>query len=232
MKDYKPKVVLARLKTGGKTVEQIRDELKGQGFTWNQFKHMKESYDLFDGLELYLSLWAYDGHSAWHLYNWKPEDDERVMNAIYHAEQFNPFPAYLKDYENLWQTGRRKHMTQGACSRFRWMQRKFWKYYRRRKTTLTMRKCERQSTRRRKKVTSAAGVGEQQRKIASTIKEDEYYLDAAVEGRRPSEMMNAGIMVPFWYCVWWHHTHGCNNWRRRNALPMIKRYRGRKTRWF
>ena len=55
MKDYKPKVVLARLKTGGKTVEQIRDELKGQGFTWNQFKHMKESYDLFDGLELYLS---------------------------------------------------------------------------------------------------------------------------------------------------------------------------------
>ena len=101
MKDYKPKVVLARLKTGGKTVEQIRDELKGQGFTWNQFKHMKESYDLFDGLELYLSLWAYDGHSAWHLYNWKQEDDERVMNAIYHAEQFNPFPAYLKDYEKF-----------------------------------------------------------------------------------------------------------------------------------
>lgn len=101
MKDYKPKVVLAKLQTGGKTVEQIRDELKGQGFTWNQFKHMKESYDLFDGLELYLSLWAYDGHSAWHLYNWKPEDDERVMNAIYHAEQFNPFPAYLKDYEKF-----------------------------------------------------------------------------------------------------------------------------------
>lgn len=96
MKDYKPKVVLARLKTGGKTVEQIRDELKGQGFTWNQFKHMKESYDLFDGLELYLSLWAYDGHSAWHLYNWKQEDDERVMNAIYHAEQFNPFPCIFE----------------------------------------------------------------------------------------------------------------------------------------
>ena len=214
MKDYKPKVVLARLKTGGKTVEQIRDELKGQGFTWNQFKHMKESYDLFDGLELYLSLWAYDGHSAWHLYNWKQEDDERVMNAIYHAEQFNPFPAYLKDYEKFVADWKAETYDPGCVF------------------TLPLDAAEvLQSTRQRKKVTSAAGAGGHQREAATVIKEDEYYLEAALEGRRPSEMMNAGIMVPLWYLSWWLNTYGCNNWRRRNTLPMIKRYKGRKLGW-
>lgn len=70
-----------------------------------------------------------------------------------------------------------------------------------------------------------------QREAATVIKEDEYYLEAALEGRRPSEMMNAGIMVPLWYLSWWLNTYGCNNWRRRNALPMIKRYKGRKLGW-
>ena len=53
---------------------------------------------------------------------------------------------------------------------------------------MTMKKCRRQSTRQRKKVTSAAGARGHQREAATVIKEDEYYLEAALEGRRPSEM--------------------------------------------
>lgn len=83
-----------------------------------------------------------------------------------------------------------------------------------------------------KKRKHRSGAAGQQRETASIIKDNEYYFEAAKTGRRPSEMINAGIMVPFWYISWWLNTYGCNNWRKRNGLPMVRRYKGRKPRWF
>lgn len=88
---YLPKVALVRLHTAGKEVKDYRQELKGQGFTTNQFKHMKKADELWDGLELWVSMWNYDNHESWHLWNWKKEDDNRVMLAMYEAEQYHPF---------------------------------------------------------------------------------------------------------------------------------------------
>lgn len=105
---YLPKVAYVRLHTAGKTAKDYQQELKGQGFTFNQFKHMAKSDEYFDGLELWASMWNYDNHESWHLWNWKKEDDNRVMLAMYEAEQFNPYAQYIDDFEGFkadWEAG-------------------------------------------------------------------------------------------------------------------------------
>lgn len=106
---YLPKVAFVRLHTAGKEVKDYQQELKGQGFTFNQFKHMKKADELWDGLELWVSMWDYDNHESWHLWNWKKEDDNRVMLAMYEAEQYNPFCAYEDERQRRKRdTGKRK----------------------------------------------------------------------------------------------------------------------------
>ena len=95
--NYRPKVVRCRLKTGGKSIPQIREECRGQGLTYRDFENIQRSNEEFDGLVVLLSLWAYDNHASYHLHNWDPADDERMMMAIYYAEQVHPFPRYKND---------------------------------------------------------------------------------------------------------------------------------------
>lgn len=105
---YLPKVAFVRLHTAGKEVKDYSAGAKGTGFTFNQFKHMKKADELWDGLELWVSMWDYDNHESWHLWNWKKEDDNRVMLAMYEAEQYNPFCAYEDDFEGFkadWEAG-------------------------------------------------------------------------------------------------------------------------------
>lgn len=106
-KKYKPKVVRA-IKIPARGWQEYREELKGQGFTVNDFKAMQKADQFFNGLELYLSMWNYDNHSSWHLWNWDKEQDERVKLALYHAEQYHPFPSYKNDFEGFckaWEAG-------------------------------------------------------------------------------------------------------------------------------
>lgn len=105
---YLPKVAFVRLQTGGKEVKEYQQELKGQGFTYRQFEHMKRSDEYWNGLELWVSMWNYDNHESWHLWNWKKEDDSRVMLAMYEAEQYNPFRGYENNFEKFkadWEAG-------------------------------------------------------------------------------------------------------------------------------
>ena len=107
-KKYKPKVGRARIKIPARGWQEYREELKGQGFTVNDFKAMQKADQFFNGLELYLSMWNYDNHSSWHLWNWDKEQDERVKLALYHAEQYHPFPSYKNDFEGFckaWEAG-------------------------------------------------------------------------------------------------------------------------------
>lgn len=48
------------------------------------------------------------GIKPYHLHNWNPEDDERMMMAIYHSEQVHPFPRYknaLEQFKADWAAG-------------------------------------------------------------------------------------------------------------------------------
>lgn len=98
---YRPKVVRCKLKTGGKTVEQIRESCKGQGLVYRDFENLKKMNDMFSGLIVELSLWEYDNHESYHLDDWKSEDDEKVMMGIYYAEQLHLFPRYENNLEKF-----------------------------------------------------------------------------------------------------------------------------------
>ena len=39
--NYRPKVVRCRLKTGGKSIPQIREECRGQGLTYRDFENIR-----------------------------------------------------------------------------------------------------------------------------------------------------------------------------------------------
>lgn len=100
---------MARLKTAA-TYEEIKQQLKGQGFTAKQMKAMVRCMNYFDGLIVYVSKWAWDNHAAWHLYNWSNGDDETVKKALYEAEQFKEFgSAVYKDnfqkFDEDWEAG-------------------------------------------------------------------------------------------------------------------------------
>ena len=75
---YLPLIVKAKLHTGGRDYEKIKEELKGQGFTCKQMKGMVREGNYFDGIVLYLSKWNWDNHESWHLYNWDDKDDKEV----------------------------------------------------------------------------------------------------------------------------------------------------------
>lgn len=100
---YLPLVAKARLHTGGRDYDKIKQELKGQGFTCKQMKAMVREGNYFDGLVLYLSKWNWDNHESWHLYNWDAKDDEAVMLAMYEAEQYHPYAEsrYKGDFEKF-----------------------------------------------------------------------------------------------------------------------------------
>lgn len=102
--NYQPKVIRCRLKTGGKTIQEIREKNKGQGMVYRDFENIKKTYDILDGVVLLLSLWDYDKHASYHLHNWDPADDERMMTAFYYAEQYHPFRdmrPYRNDFEKF-----------------------------------------------------------------------------------------------------------------------------------
>jgi hypothetical protein len=106
--NYQPKIVKCRLKTGGKSVEQIRAKYTGQGMVYRDFENIQRANEQFDGLILSLSLWNYDGHSRYHLSGWDPVDDTRMMMAIYYSEQIHPYPQYKNDLEKFkadWKAG-------------------------------------------------------------------------------------------------------------------------------
>ena len=98
---YGPKIIKGRLKTGGKTIAEIREQNKGQGLTYRDFENMQKAYEQFDGLVIYLSLWEYDNYGSYHLYGWDDEAEERMMMGMYYAEQTNPFPQYIGKFEEF-----------------------------------------------------------------------------------------------------------------------------------
>lgn len=116
--EYKPKIVKARLHTAGKTYEDIKQELKGQGFTCKQMKAMVKQNNYFDGLVLYLSMWNYDNYESWHLWNWDNEIDEKVMLAMYEAEQYHPLLRYKNNFEQFKKDWESKEYDPGCAFTF------------------------------------------------------------------------------------------------------------------
>ena len=102
------KCVRCRLKTGGKSIEQIRERFKGQGLTYRDFENLQKMYDFFDGVIAVFSLLDWDAQASYHLSYWFPDYDEQVMMGVYYAEQGHPFPRYKNNFDKFqkdWRAG-------------------------------------------------------------------------------------------------------------------------------
>lgn len=111
---YQPKIVKCRLKTGGKSIEDIQKQYKidadggvDDKLSHQECEHMRLGFEEFDGVELYLSLWDYDDYADYHLHDWEKEQDKKVMMGVYYFEQVNPLamyidelPEFMKDWES------------------------------------------------------------------------------------------------------------------------------------
>jgi len=106
--NYRPKIVLCRLNMACKSIPEIRERYTGQGLTYRDFESIQKANEQFDGLILPLTLWAYDDYTTYHLFTWESADDERMMMALYYAEQTHPFPRFKNDFEafkKVWDAG-------------------------------------------------------------------------------------------------------------------------------
>lgn len=99
--NYQPKIIKCRMKTGGKSIEEIRERCKGQNMVYRDFENIQRAEEQLNGLALILSLWDYDKHESYHMHNWEPADDERVMMAIYYYEQIRLYTPYKNDLEKF-----------------------------------------------------------------------------------------------------------------------------------
>ena len=98
MSKYQCKIIKCRLKTGGKSEENIERKYQGQGLEASDIENMQKAFEILDGMVLDLYLCEYDNCKEYNLYSWKEEDDEKMMKAIYHLEQVHPYPRYKNDF--------------------------------------------------------------------------------------------------------------------------------------
>ena len=101
---------------------------------------MQKADQYFNGVELYLSSWAYDHHECWHLWNWEAAVDERVKIGMYHAEQYKGGSPYKNDFKQFAEDWEKKTYDPGWCTPSPWTMWRSWKYCRRRWTPLTVKK--------------------------------------------------------------------------------------------
>lgn len=93
----------ARLKTGGKTPEQILADYEGPGQIGkkpdaNEVEALIKAFNGIDGIEL-IVMKSFNGNYV--PASWKNEDDEKMMEFVYQAEQDPFFGTYIDEREEF-----------------------------------------------------------------------------------------------------------------------------------
>jgi hypothetical protein len=93
------KLFKAKLKTGGKTPEEIKIMFDDPTLSYEEIQRWKRAYDLLNGIEVcVMNSWTGSGFS---LVSWNQEDDETMKEFIYLVEQDPAFGTYIDDYEEF-----------------------------------------------------------------------------------------------------------------------------------
>lgn len=99
-------IYIAKLKTAGKTHEQILAEYEGPRPSDEFIQNIKKAYDSIDGLEVaVLKSGISEGYV---IGGWQGKDDHLFRDFIYQAEQDEFFGTYVDDYEGFlkaWMSG-------------------------------------------------------------------------------------------------------------------------------
>lgn len=96
---YIPKTIKCKMNFKNITDEEIMKQCAAK----SESEGVRKFYEKIDGIELYLSLWAYDKYESYHLSNWKDEVDNVMMKAFWIFEKefgvYDDYEAYKKDWK-------------------------------------------------------------------------------------------------------------------------------------
>lgn len=93
------KLYSAKLRTSGKTPEQIKNSFDGLEPSEEEIQSWIEVYDLVDGLEVVvMKSWAGSGYC---IVGWQDEDDENFREFVYMVEQDDMYGTYVNEREEF-----------------------------------------------------------------------------------------------------------------------------------
>lgn len=104
------KIFRAHLRTAGKTVEDIKkiyDGSDGQEPSKEEIQRYINVLNSLEGLEVLVFDRSHLGESDYGLYLWKKEDEERIRELFYEAEQDPYFGSYVNERDDFikdWET--------------------------------------------------------------------------------------------------------------------------------
>lgn len=108
----------AKLKTGGKTIEDIKKDYEG-GIgpvpDEQEIKDLKKAYDLIDGVEVMAIEGFGDGYG---IGGWNPKHDDQMKEFIYQAEQDSFFGTYRNKREEFEQDWKNDEYESSGSLRF------------------------------------------------------------------------------------------------------------------
>ncbi|WP_338754261.1 hypothetical protein [Bacillus sp. FJAT-52991] len=93
------KLFKAKLNTGGKTSEQVRNEFDGSAPSEEEIQNWIKAYNLVDGIEVVvMESGIYEGYT---LAGWGHDVDEKVREFVYLVEQDPVFGTYVDEREEF-----------------------------------------------------------------------------------------------------------------------------------
>ena len=93
------KLFHAKLNTGGKTAEQIKNEFEGYAPSNEEVQRWIKAYDLINGLEVVVM--ASMRENSYSLVGWDEKDDDKFREYTYLVEQDPLFGSYIDNYEGF-----------------------------------------------------------------------------------------------------------------------------------
>ncbi|MDA1478294.1 hypothetical protein [Bacillus changyiensis] len=101
-----PTLYKAKLNTGKKTSEQIKNGFTGIEPSEQEIQNCLKAYGLIDGMEVIVTKsWSGDGY---YLISWQENDSGTIKEFFYQLEQDPMFGSYFderEEFENDWESG-------------------------------------------------------------------------------------------------------------------------------
>lgn len=101
-------VVLGRLRTKGKSLQEIQQEQGEYSAEYEDLLHIQKAYEAFDGAEVYLAPSIFGEKPCYCLIRWDKKYDSKMKKAMYHLEQDSLCGNYLHNREGFnedWESG-------------------------------------------------------------------------------------------------------------------------------
>ena len=96
MSKYQYKIIKCRLKTGGKSEEEIKEEYPWRDLEAEDIENLQKAFNVLDGMTVALAHLGFD--DRYHMYSWAREDEKRIGKALHYFKQVFP----VEKADDIW----------------------------------------------------------------------------------------------------------------------------------